>query len=222
MLPPAFSAGIVLLLSAWKGKKSGFVSKDLDLVYSCIQIAKEAEERHLSAGRYTDFMSQLLYAGEVDSLYEIDSVDVPPSAQRNYGAFVPPQSFDADLDSHWSSTFIQDELHAMLNPRLGIPEYQSENGLAMFPGMGVDGSYNHPDRIYDFEQPSDVDRRRFPAEMSALWSTVPTSFDVEDWSYILAKEPQSFNQFSSAPDQTYIKDPKQDEQLRREWSGFWG
>ncbi|KAJ6544038.1 fungal-specific transcription factor domain-containing protein [Mycena capillaripes] len=221
MLPPVFTAGIVLLLNAWKGQKIGFVSKDLNLVYSCIRIANEAEERHIAAGRYVDFMNLLLHAEEVDPF---DSMDLlpPPSAPP----FIPRRSFDTNLDLQWPSKFVQpasDELHVILDRRLDIPEYQSENGLAVSPGMvvdGSDGSYNLPNRIYDFEQPTDMDKSQFPAEMAAIWSTVPASFDVEDWSYIMAKEPQLFEQFSSAPGQTYIKDSKQDEEHRRELSGF--
>ncbi|KAJ7913922.1 fungal-specific transcription factor domain-containing protein [Mycena leptocephala] len=47
-IPAAFAAGIVLLLNAWSGTKSGFAynpSKELDQVYSCLRVMTEAEER---------------------------------------------------------------------------------------------------------------------------------------------------------------------------------
>ncbi|KAJ7899046.1 fungal-specific transcription factor domain-containing protein [Mycena leptocephala] len=48
MLPAAFAAGIMLLLNAWSGTKSGFAynpSKELDQVYSCLRIMMETEKR---------------------------------------------------------------------------------------------------------------------------------------------------------------------------------
>ncbi|KAJ7346963.1 fungal-specific transcription factor domain-containing protein, partial [Mycena albidolilacea] len=48
IVPIAFTAGIVLILSAWSGKTSTFTfkpSKELDLIQSCIRLTSKAENR---------------------------------------------------------------------------------------------------------------------------------------------------------------------------------
>ncbi|KAJ7653333.1 fungal-specific transcription factor domain-containing protein [Mycena polygramma] len=100
MLPAVFMAGIVLILSAWINKKSDSTydsSQELDHVYSCLRIMTEAEKRHLAAGRLTDILNRLLYAGgSHDWLFESNSPPtVPPSAQRGHGISGQPPSLHA-------------------------------------------------------------------------------------------------------------------------------
>ncbi|KAJ6544036.1 fungal-specific transcription factor domain-containing protein [Mycena capillaripes] len=248
MLPAAFITSIVLLLNAWSGKQSGIThnaSKELDLVYSCLRIATEAEKRYLAAGRYTDIMNRLLHAGRVDILFDLCiQPTLPPLAQPYCEGL--PHCFDAELSAQWSSTFIRhhvkdfeaaaDELYDRLNSRLGMPDRQHLESGSMFPGTDTDCSHQSPGPIYDLEH-MNTDTPQFPADMAAvMWSTAPSFqyvfslFDAssviespgnsaEDWSYLMANDPQ-FNQSSSIPGQTYLGDPKQDEQLNRELCGL--
>ncbi|KAJ6544001.1 hypothetical protein B0H19DRAFT_1169280, partial [Mycena capillaripes] len=230
MLPAAFMTSIVLLLNAWSGKKivsAHNARKELDLVYSCLRIATEAEKRYLAAGCYTDIMNRLFHAGRVDMLFDLSiPPTLPPSAQPCYEGL--PRCFDAELSAQWSLAFIRhyvkdfdaasDEFSAVLNSRLGNSEHQHPESEPIFPGTDTDCSHQSPGPIYDLEH-MNTDTPQFPAEMAAvMWSTAP-SFHVEDWSYIMANDPQ-FNQSSSIPGQTYLGDPKQDEQLNRELCGL--
>ncbi|KAJ7747275.1 fungal-specific transcription factor domain-containing protein [Mycena metata] len=90
MLPPVFSAAVIILLNAWINGNPNFAntpSKELDQVYTCLRFLEEAEKRYLAAGRYTDLINRLLYNGEsLDSLLALGLLsEEPPSAQLDFG-----------------------------------------------------------------------------------------------------------------------------------------
>ncbi|KAF7353676.1 hypothetical protein MVEN_01052500 [Mycena venus] len=239
IVPVALTAGLVVLLSAWSGKKTSFAcisSKELDQVHSCLRIMMAAEKRYLAAGRWADIMNRvLLYAGGSLDLLFTDRTfpTLPPSAQRGHGPLAPSNRLDPELASQWSSAFIRhsvedfeaasDFLQATLNSRRRISEDQQ-------PGNSVNGLA----QMCDLNVPVNIDAPPFPADTMAantdimeMWSTTASGFDVDDWSYLMSEDlsgPQ-FHQFSSAlpqtdpslPSQTYL-DPTEFEKLRWELS----
>ncbi|KAF5344576.1 hypothetical protein D9757_015251 [Collybiopsis confluens] len=82
----AFTAGIVLLLNIWGGKRSGLstdTNKEMADVYKCMQVLKACENRWHSAGRiwYATFISgleEILTPVPRDILYELASVGELP------------------------------------------------------------------------------------------------------------------------------------------------
>ncbi|KAJ7693300.1 fungal-specific transcription factor domain-containing protein [Mycena rosella] len=127
-LPVVFTAGVVLLLHAWSGKRSGFAdtsSKELELVQTCLKLATAAEERYIAAGRYKDVLNRLLHAGDnLDLLFDMKPISTaPPLPQRGYEAFTPqPTSQAASTVTHeaFLSRPPQQSLDVTLDPRSPI------------------------------------------------------------------------------------------------------
>ncbi|KAF7315412.1 hypothetical protein MIND_00055900 [Mycena indigotica] len=95
-LTMAFTAGIVLLLNAWSGKRSGFAYnpvKELEQVEMCLKLLRSGEEQHRVAGRYSDILTRLMDAGARDTLEVLLDMKppaltvVPPSPQPGYEAY---------------------------------------------------------------------------------------------------------------------------------------
>lgn len=89
---PAFTAGIVLLLSIWGVKRSGVSidpAKEMEDVYKCMQVLKDAETRWHSAGRLWDVLCELASVGELPL-----PQPSPPSSKR-----------ERDSDSPGSNTY---------------------------------------------------------------------------------------------------------------------
>ncbi|KIK66923.1 hypothetical protein GYMLUDRAFT_239127 [Collybiopsis luxurians FD-317 M1] len=64
----AFTAGIVLLLNIWGGKRSGLSTdpnKEMADVHKCMQVLKASEKRWHSAGRIWDILYELASVGEL-------------------------------------------------------------------------------------------------------------------------------------------------------------
>lgn len=64
----ALSAGFVLLLNIWGGKKSGVTTdpvKDMGDVHKCMHVLKVSETRWNTAGKLWDIFHELLYAGDL-------------------------------------------------------------------------------------------------------------------------------------------------------------
>ncbi|KAF8839740.1 hypothetical protein BDN67DRAFT_904930 [Paxillus ammoniavirescens] len=65
---PAFTAGIVLLLNIWGGKRSGLstdTSKEMADVHKCMAILKRYEKRCLISGRLLDILCKLATVGDL-------------------------------------------------------------------------------------------------------------------------------------------------------------
>ncbi|KIJ14786.1 hypothetical protein PAXINDRAFT_78504 [Paxillus involutus ATCC 200175] len=65
---PAFTAGIVLLLNIWGGKRSGLStdpSKEMADVHKCMAILKRCEKRCLVSGRLLDILCKLATVGDL-------------------------------------------------------------------------------------------------------------------------------------------------------------
>ncbi|KAJ7680622.1 fungal-specific transcription factor domain-containing protein [Mycena polygramma] len=236
-IPAAFTAGIVLLLNAWSRIKTGFAnnpSKELDQIESCLRVTTAAEKRYPVAGRYSDLMLRLLYAGHsFDLLYDLSVLSTaPPSAQLGHETTIPPQSFNFDnvqppsmVVQHRVEDFeaASDQLYATFNSRLDIPQpqYPDNRGPDMF--STADGSYKDPNQIYDFEHLMSVDTPQLPADMTAaMWSTAPATFHVDEWSYLMARD-TSGPQSAPMPRQQYapVQSLQQDEEFARIMGMSW-
>jgi hypothetical protein len=65
---PAFTAGIVLLLSIWGAKRTGGVpdpAKEMEDVHKCMAVLQAAEERWHAAGRLWDLLYELASVGDL-------------------------------------------------------------------------------------------------------------------------------------------------------------
>ncbi|KAF8150167.1 fungal-specific transcription factor domain-containing protein [Crassisporium funariophilum] len=65
---PVFTAGIVLLLSIWGGKRSGLSTdpnKEMADVHKCMQVLRMSEQRWHSAGRLWDILYELASVGDL-------------------------------------------------------------------------------------------------------------------------------------------------------------
>lgn len=65
---PAFTAGIVLLLNIWGGKRSGLYTdptKEMADVHKCMSILKSCEKRWHTAGRLWDILYELASVGDL-------------------------------------------------------------------------------------------------------------------------------------------------------------
>ncbi|KAJ7495878.1 putative fungal-specific transcription factor [Mycena galericulata] len=222
-LPAAFTAGLVLLLNAWCARRPGFPydpPKELHLVFKCIEVATEAETRYLAAGRLTDLLNRFVQAESVDHFFQdIEKVpSAPSSADGPYGPSASPltqQRLDSESAAQWASAFTQHRMEEFETAsRVNPDTYRAEEGSVPVP---VD-TYAHPNTVYDFEQFMNMDLPSYSAEMPvdldamSMWSTVPATFSVDDWSYIMAEDiagPQ-FDQFAPPASQAYLEDPVQD------------
>ncbi|KAJ7187940.1 putative fungal-specific transcription factor [Mycena filopes] len=199
MLHVVFTAGIVLVLSTWSGKKSGFAStpQQLDQIRSCIRLTSEAEQRYPAAGRYSDIMNRLLYAGaNLDSLFEFRTArTLPPSAQHGYEALAADQVSKApETEPQYSSAYPGPYPNLSDNQPVSL-DYPRPSGLS---GFVVDDPYTRSDPMYDFErQLVNFDLPQFPPESASalpadvvtnMWSTAPMGFHVDEWSYIMSQE----------------------------------
>lgn len=65
---PAFTAGIVLLLNIWGGKRSGLYTdptKEMADVHKCMSVLKSCEKRWHTAGRLWDILYELASVGDL-------------------------------------------------------------------------------------------------------------------------------------------------------------
>ncbi|THH16874.1 hypothetical protein EW146_g3841 [Bondarzewia mesenterica] len=126
---PAFTAGIVLLLSIWGVKRSGVSidpAKEMQDVYKCMQILKDAESRWHSAGRlwYVSFLATSDYWSQWfiscvdhhrDVLCELASVGDLPLPQPS------PPSFKRERDSDESTPNGYRDSSSKSSPSAGPP-----------------------------------------------------------------------------------------------------
>ncbi|KAJ3553324.1 hypothetical protein NP233_g12670 [Leucocoprinus birnbaumii] len=92
-----FTAGIVLLLSIWGGKKSGLStdqSKEMADVHKCMAVLKGNEVRWHSAGRLWDILYELASVGDLPL-----PAGSPPSNKRERGSDSPISSAASELTS---------------------------------------------------------------------------------------------------------------------------
>ncbi|KAJ7045843.1 hypothetical protein C8F04DRAFT_1173787 [Mycena alexandri] len=202
MLLGICAAGIVLVLSTWSGKKSGSTTtpQQLEQIRSCIRLITEAEKRreqcHISfeyvpdlklcryraAGRYSDIMNRLLYAGaNLDSLFDIRPWStLPPSAQRGHEALSAKKTSKPEPDPRY-----------YLQPYV---EHECANLDPLRACAHQDYAYPQSDPMFNLEHVADFDIPQFTSDVSVnadvvnMWSTAPSGFHVDDWSYIMSKE----------------------------------
>ncbi|KAF7306003.1 hypothetical protein HMN09_00754800 [Mycena chlorophos] len=215
-LVTAFTAGIVLLLNAWSGRRSGFAynpAKELEQVGICLTLIRSGESKYRTAGRYADILLRLMHAGARDTLEMLLDLKppaqsvVPPSPQPGYEAY-------SVQEGDWSSPFV---------------------GKGATAGTGAAGDFlvDNADGLLTIGSPYALQESVFtvtgqpmfePAlnmEMDpnilAMWSTAPSGFNVEDWSYVMAEESAPFPQFEPIP----VPGVVETDGLRKEASCFW-
>ncbi|KAJ7022335.1 fungal-specific transcription factor domain-containing protein [Mycena alexandri] len=204
MLPPVFTAAIVLVLSTWSGRKTGFANspQQLEEVRFCIRLTTELEKRYPAAGRYTDIMNRLLYAGaSLDSLFEMraSTMALPPSAQRGYEAKeASKQNFehgDADLGALLKMNHVD------------VPPQS--------------------DSMFNLEQLLNFEPLQFPADGAVdadimnMWSAAPSGFHMDDWSYIMSTDLElspHFENLIPMLSDTPPQEMKETEKLHSEWN----
>ncbi|KAJ7495898.1 hypothetical protein B0H11DRAFT_2001094 [Mycena galericulata] len=191
-LAATFTAGIVLLLNIWTGRRSSVncdPPKELDLVYKCVQAMGDIETSFYAAGRYHDVLNRLIHAGgSVDIMFQdFNSTKCrPPVAQHGAGSAASPLTQDPQSAAQWSYTFtrhhiedLEHALHAILRSQIRVPDSRYSEG---FPN----GSGHLPHAVYDFEQShehTDMDSSIFSANMPvvdsdlmSMWSNAPVGF----------------------------------------------
>ncbi|KAJ7693299.1 fungal-specific transcription factor domain-containing protein [Mycena rosella] len=202
-LPVVFTAGIVLLLHAWSKKRSGFAdTSSNELENICLKVATTAEERYRPAGRYKDILSRLMHAGDtlnVDFLLELNPTSTaPPLAHSGHQSSICSLSREHQtLDANLETSQISWPGNAN-TPDYGYPH----SGSASFPNAEV--PYLNPG--YDLEQLLNTNPEQFYADMHldtdimSIWSTAPSGFDVDEWSYFITDIPDA--QFDHPPGQS--------------------
>ncbi|KAJ7738759.1 fungal-specific transcription factor domain-containing protein [Mycena metata] len=185
MLPPVFTAAIVLVLSTWSGRKTGFANtpQQLDQVRVCLRLMTELEKRYPAAGRYADIMNRLLYAGvSLDSLFDVRtlSATLPPLGQRSYETKLEAPKVGYVfflLDWQISRSIYFEHQNADLGTLHG------SNNIDVHPQYS----------LFNLDQ---LDTAQFPADGAVypdadvmnMWSAAPSGFHLDDWSYIMSTD----------------------------------
>ncbi|KAJ7163569.1 putative fungal-specific transcription factor [Mycena crocata] len=222
MLLPAFTACIVLLINTWSGKRSGLThnpSKEMDFIGTCLNVTRAAEDRYFSAGRYSDILNRLVHAGEhINVLFGSKPMSSAPlSAQQN-------SETSSAQDLPWPSAFVRHHV-------ADFAPYPENGSSAPFPEN--DGTNDHPTAVYNFNQPLDFNRsldmhmHQFSADMPidtgimSMWSSAPSTFHVDDWSYIMANNAPDtqFDQFTPTLNDAYLGSPGPDQGRQGPWYG---
>ncbi|THV06403.1 hypothetical protein K435DRAFT_816004 [Dendrothele bispora CBS 962.96] len=84
----AFTAGIVLLLNIWGGKRSGLSTdpnKEMADVYKCMQVLRSCEDRWHSSGRLWDILYELACVGDLP----LPNSSPPITNKREWGSDSP-------------------------------------------------------------------------------------------------------------------------------------
>ncbi|KXN82670.1 Transcriptional activator protein acu-15 [Leucoagaricus sp. SymC.cos] len=131
-----FTAGIVLLLSIWGGKKSGLStdpSKEMADVHKCMAVLKGCEARWHSAGRLWDILYELASVGDLplpqgsppSNKRERDS-DSPISSTTSDHTSTPPPSSDGSRTFAGSKRVNKELSSLMLDPSSSTMGQQSQ------------------------------------------------------------------------------------------------
>ncbi|KAH9990706.1 fungal-specific transcription factor domain-containing protein [Russula vinacea] len=142
---PAFTAGIVLLLSIWSAKRSGVVTdpaREMEDVHKCMKVLQAVEGRWHAAGRLWDVLYELASVGDLplptaspSAKRERDSdspVPLQSNTNPNTGNRVPPPP----------------PLPPQQPPRLSLSPATSSLGGASSGTSFVDQLYSHPSEAY--------------------------------------------------------------------------
>ncbi|KAG5645116.1 hypothetical protein DXG03_006930 [Asterophora parasitica] len=138
-----FTAGIVLLLNIWGGKRAGLSTdpiKEMADVHKCMQALRKCEVRWHPTGRLSDIMYQLASVGELP----LPDPSPPPSNKRDRDAEDSPASSSAHASDSPGFTASEPrtiagsrrvQSHAQLHPSqvdqqtpLPLPLYSNELG----------------------------------------------------------------------------------------------
>ncbi|KAJ7495900.1 hypothetical protein B0H11DRAFT_2001129, partial [Mycena galericulata] len=203
-LPPIFTAAVVLVLTAWCGRRS-----EQHLVFKCLEVLTEAETRYLAAGRLSDILIRLIHAGDsIDQLFQTHEQvpSAPSSAQAGYGPGPSASplaqhglnvsflrffkfryhyvSVQPEPAAQWESAFTRHSMEEFETPFRVRPDnansYRAEEGSVPVPRDAY--APVHLNAVYDFEQLMNMDLSSSSADMPvdpdamSMWLTAPASF----------------------------------------------
>ncbi|KAK2459718.1 hypothetical protein APHAL10511_008252 [Amanita phalloides] len=106
-----FTAGIVLLLNIWGGKRSGLstdTQKEMSEVHKCMSMLRSCEERYYTAGRLWDILYELASVGELP----LPQLSPPGSNKRE-------RDEDISLESSPSPAALGTDVHEEPRPIVG-------------------------------------------------------------------------------------------------------
>ncbi|KAF5363184.1 hypothetical protein D9758_008334 [Tetrapyrgos nigripes] len=99
----AFTAGIVLLLNIWGGKRSGMSvdpNKEMADVHKCMQVLRKCEDRWHSSGRLWDILYELACVGDLP----LPNFSPPMQNKREWGSDSPSSQSSDTLVAEAPST----------------------------------------------------------------------------------------------------------------------
>jgi hypothetical protein len=184
---PAFTAGIVLLLSIWGAKRSGSVTnpvREMEDVHKCMAVLQGAEGRWHAAGRLWDVLYELASVGDLP-------LPIPsPSAKRERDSD-SPISLQSNTNANTSRGPAPPPPQAQPQ-RLSLSPGASSLGAGSSGTPFVDQLYSHPSEAFA-PQRAPPDILSHPAQaQSFAYAHLPTHSDE------LARVPNHV--FQSAPE----------------------
>lgn len=207
----AFTAGIVLLLNIWGGKRSGLYtdpSKEMADVHKCMSILKSCEKRWHTAGRLWDILYELASVGDLplpqpsptgrpkrerdsDSPVSVLSTNSPSQASRTIaGSRRVGREAATHARSRPMSSF---DLPLYSNDLGRLPLYGQVNSNTS-PSLGSSNSnmwYSHGggNSVQPHATQTSMQNTSLPQDY--LQATVPASYSVDDMFY------EQMNQYPS-------------------------
>ncbi|KAJ7763334.1 fungal-specific transcription factor domain-containing protein [Mycena metata] len=173
---PAFTAGIVLLLNVWSGKRMGVManpSREMVNVQKCMEVVRLCEDRWQAAGPCWDILAELASVGGLPLLSS------PPAPSPSGRAHV-------SLDSAYTS---------IPHPQAPPVNFDFSNG-GLYTSLPMEASMfaqalpqepSLPPHDTLFMDPAEVSRELgdmmnlLDSETIAMWTNAPVGFRMEEW-----------------------------------------
>ncbi|KAG1905387.1 fungal-specific transcription factor domain-containing protein [Suillus fuscotomentosus] len=216
----AFTAGIVLLLNIWGGKRSGLYTdptKEMADVHKCMSILKSCEKRWHTAGRLWDILYELASVGDLPlpqpspsggTKRERDSGSPMSAPSTTSPSEVPPTDLGR-LPLHGQLNFPNTDMwysHGGGNPtsmqNAAVPAAYSVDDMfyeqmTQYPAQYQSGtSTSSP--YGDDPQGLQSLMGCFDTDTIAMWSNAPTGFELNDWGTYLTNVSGMVNPDGSA------------------------
>ncbi|KAJ7032619.1 fungal-specific transcription factor domain-containing protein [Mycena alexandri] len=182
-LLPAFTAGIVLLLNVWSGKRMGVMldpSREMVNVRKCMEVVRLCEDRWQSAGLFWDILAELASVGRLPL----------PNLTTNGQAPSPSGRANVPLDSPYTpipqvppvvSDFNRGDLYTSMSMEASVftpaptraPGKTSLASDDLFAAMPTD--------------PAEVSRQLgemmnlIDSDTIAMWTNAPVGLRMEEW-----------------------------------------
>ncbi|KAG1887099.1 fungal-specific transcription factor domain-containing protein [Suillus subluteus] len=226
---PAFTAGIVLLLNIWGGKRSGLYSdptKEMADVHKCMAILKSCEKHWHSAGRLWDILYELASVGDLPlpqpsppgrTKRERDSdspMSVPPTSSPSEvprtiaGSRRVGREAAAYTRSKPMSSF---DLPLYSNDLGRLPLYGQVNFSNTSPSLDSSNSnmwYSHGGGNPVQPHTTQASMQNVPLPQDYSQATVPAAYSVDDMFYEQMRQYSAQYQSETSASSTYDDDPQ--------------